>query len=89
MLLHPDRGGTDDAFRELEEQYRDALSRAISEPILPVFYHVDKAYEYQRRPVQYIGRDNHYYNFRFVSGGFVSVDVQHMGLIFVRLPSLA
>lgn len=88
--LHPDKGGTDEAFRELQEQYDQLLRQVGYEPKLPPLFHVDGHYEYFRKPVVYFERDNHWYKFHKDGGADVWIDNRHINLIFeVRLAMAA
>ncbi len=78
---HPDTGGSNEEMRELYEQYERALARADKEPLLPEYFRDGVAYMYKKASIRYTGRDNHYYHFRFVTGGILWIDRWNMNLV--------
>ena len=84
MSLHPDKGGTDAEFRDLQEQYERRLSQADREPQLPPYFHVDRHYTYFRAKVTYYQRDNHWYKFHKMAGADIWIDRDHLHLIKVE-----
>ena len=81
FTLHPDTGGTNEAFRELVEQYEIAMLRYKGMELLPEYYKVSGNYEYQRVRVIYIGRNCKCYNFRFATGGLLDIGANNHNLI--------
>lgn len=79
--LHPDKGGTDEGFRDLQEQYERRLPMASAEPKLPPYFHVDGNYTYFRAKVVYYQRDNHWYRFHKPGGADIWIDRDHLHLI--------
>ena len=89
MTLHPDKGGSNSAFRELQQQYEQKLSQANAEPKLPPYFHVDRHYTYQRCKVVYFQRDNHWYKFHKEGGADVWIDRDHLHLIKTESNTMA
>lgn len=81
MRLHPDKGGSDAAFRELNEQYQFRLKSAEKQSNLPEIFQVKGNYTYHRVKVMYTGCDNHWYKFRKDFGADVLIDSDHLFLI--------
>lgn len=80
--LHPDKGGTDEGFRELQEQYESEINGVRAQPQLPPLFHVNNKYEYFRSKVTYFARDNHWYKFHKEIGADIWVDANHVHLIY-------
>ena len=83
LKLHPDVGGTDAEFRDLQEQYELALKIAGKVVLLPEIFKTDREYKYKMGwyKIAYLNRDSHWYHFRLDGGGLLQVDVDYIGLI--------
>lgn len=86
MQLHPDKGGNPDDFRVMQEQYEQYSKLVNTQPKIPPVFHVDKYYEYYRKPVRYTHRDNHYHY--FTGFGNLMIDSNNTRLIFEVIPKL-
>lgn len=80
-LLHPDKGGEPEAFRELQEQYERIEPRIQKEEKLPPYFHVNKNYNYHKIKVTYFQRDNHWYKFHKDYGADIYIDSDNLWLI--------
>ena len=84
MKLHPDKGGNEADFRELNQQYEHFVLKVAQAPDLPDIFSVDKDYEYFRSKIIYKARNNHWYIFDRPSGAAVYIDSGHTNLIWEK-----
>lgn len=85
MKLHPDKNGNAADFREMKQEYDSKLHNVSKAPLLPEYFNFRTDYEYYRKPVRYVGRNNHYYLFEMQSGCGLSIDSLHLNLIFEKM----
>ncbi len=84
MMLHPDVGGKAELFLEMKQEYDGKIDNVSRQPLLPEYFNPRSDYEYFRRPVKYLSRDNHYYRFEMQSGCGLLIDRDHLNLIWEK-----
>jgi hypothetical protein len=91
-LLHPDKGGSNADFQQMQNLYEQAessINNSTTKSTLPEMFSVNEGYEYFRRLVRYMGIFcNHYYKFIQDLGADILIDYSHLNLIFTKRKSI-